>query len=181
LVKSNNQIRKGIERVGISDQGLEHRPLKNDGTHNKVYSTRKGIGASPRGSKGLAIVVLAVESINFGSWLFKTYDEKLINEHHALMIDKVLPAVVKALNSKDSYGNSYVPEHLRDDYSIALITNVVLSGKPNSGNVYSYTDEIVQIGLKIYEELAEKVHVKDNKIVYPETDEEWHKGLGDGN
>ncbi|WP_428741886.1 RHS repeat-associated core domain-containing protein [Tenacibaculum sp.] len=136
--------------------GFDLRPLKQDGTPDRRYTTRLGIGATSTPSVKAGIAALAVESINFGAWLYKEYDEKLINEHHKLLIKKVLPAVIKALNTKDENGKDYIPKELRDELSISLIANVVLFGKPNDSSSYLYTDEIVNAGLKIYNDLTEQ-------------------------
>jgi hypothetical protein len=150
--------------------GVDHRPLRNDGGRNKSYSTRENIGGTTRGSKGAGIFIIAVEALNLTVFGFEKYDEALINEHHILMIDKVFPALVKALNSKDANGNDYIPDKFKyDDVAIGAISNVILfgdTGISTSGSNYltqSEAKEIVSIGLKIYNELAEKTAPKRMK------------------
>ncbi len=156
----SNSIRKSI----ASQKGITiENPRNANGYFDGRYKTRTiGITNTPSPKAGLAALI--VESINFGAWLYKNHDEKLINEHHDIMIEKVLPAIIIALNMKDAGGNDYIPDIFRgkDGYYVALIANVVLTGETGIRVGESdypqepYNNELINIGLKIFNELTLK-------------------------
>jgi RHS repeat-associated protein len=126
-----------------------------------------GVERNSLNTKSGVVAVLVVEVLNQSLTFLTDYligtDAKLINEHHNVLLKKVLPAIKAALNSKDVV---YIPEKLRDDFSLALIANVVLFGGDSNKE---YTKEIVDCGMKIFHELTdegkaiENVKIKDER------------------
>ncbi|WP_434063925.1 RHS repeat domain-containing protein [Mangrovimonas cancribranchiae] len=147
-----NATKKTFEGSNPGSKPIDHRHLKKDGTPKQSSKRIIGGGINPGKAKGGGIAVLVVEGLGLFYNLRAGHDDKLIMEHHELLTDKVLPAVQKALNSK----KDYIPDNLRDDLSISLIANVVLYGGDKIQHPDLYSDEIIEAGLKIYNELTER-------------------------
>lgn len=130
---------------------LDLRPNKADGTPDSRYASRIfniGGGNRARIAKGVGIFAAVIEGVRqWGSQEIKA-DSKLIDEHITLMEKVVLPGVTDALND----GN--IPEHLQDEFSLSLLANVVLFGGDKDNSLY--TEEIIEVGLKIYDDIVKK-------------------------
>lgn len=142
----NNSLFESRSALQPSEK-IDLRPLKKDGTPDLRFKKSLIGGGLSSKAKGGGLAILVVEGISIGYNIAVDYEEELINEHHKLMIDKVLPAVRNALNSK----KDYIPEHLRDELSLSLIANVVLYG---GDDLSIYTEEIVELGKRIYSDFT---------------------------
>lgn len=124
----------------------------NDGSRKDLReTTRKEIGGGLNSAKSMRAVkgVIAIEALHTAYKIGVLWDKSLIKEQNDLMIEKVLPALEDALNSD----NNYISEDLRNPHSMGLIANVVLFGGDGSPD---YTKEIMETGLRIYDELTSK-------------------------
>lgn len=153
----------GVRKTFIGKQPgskpIEFYRLKMNGDRDmrskKPFATIGGGLNGSRGAKSGAAAVLIVEG---GRALYEWYwneslrkDAKLINKHKDIVFNEVLPAMEIALGYD---GNSYIPDHLRDDLSLMLIMDVVLFGGNAEDLPNLYTQEIIDTGLKIYSELT---------------------------
>ena len=134
---------------------------KKDGTPHKTsaksprnYTLVGGGLKSPTGLVKINAVVGVIEALGWG-WLW--FQSKQINndydlsmKHEAIYLEYVVPAMQKALNS----GDKYIPydDRYRNDFSLSLIANAVLFGER-----HEKFEELYQIGMKIYDELGEKI------------------------
>lgn len=157
FIKSSTPLTGDIGEQIPSQESIDNRPIKKDGTRDKRYSTRENNGGGLNQAKAMrgvkAVVVVEILHGVKDAGIF--YDEGIIKEQNDLMLTKVLPALQDALNS----GNTYIPEHLRGSKSLGLIANVILFGGDGSSE---YTDEIITAGIEIYKNLTEK-GIKENE------------------
>ena len=56
----------------------------------------------------------------------------------------------------------YIPSHLQDEFSLGLIANVILYGG-DKGHEDIYTKEIMDVGIRIWNELAPKTKKSKSK------------------
>jgi len=124
--------------------------LKNNGTLDKRYNAIS-VGGGLNGTKayGGVSAIIAVEAAHRLNLEAIKRENILISKHKDILIKKVGPAIQRALNSK----KNYIPEHLRDDFSLGLIANVVLYGGDNNAH---YSKEIIDAGISIYRELTKR-------------------------
>ncbi len=120
------------------------------------------LSTSPLQSVKGNVAIAIVETTNFAIDKLKNYmvnqDINLLTEHNNTLRNKVLPAIKRALLSKQK---SYIPDGMRDVENLSLIANVVLFGGDGSKK---YTKEIVDIGMKIYYELTPEGRKEKNKL-----------------
>ncbi|MDC9722077.1 MAG: hypothetical protein PSN34_04800 [Urechidicola sp.] len=164
LLSSNATRKTTGERKSIV-----HYVLKNDGTPDMRYNPIK-IGGGYNNAKA-NLVIAAVEGVRWGVYQHFNHlikeDKRLAKEHHEIYLNYVLPAIEEALNSK----KNYIPEKYRNDFDLSVIADAILYGGSWEGN-----EELHEIGMRIYEELAikpEKRKLEINK----NSNKEFKKGL----
>ena len=138
---------------------LDFRPLKSDGTPNKRFTTSLieiGGGSNVKIAQGVLIFQAVIEGIRIWGNLEIKNDGELINKHRSLMEDIILPGITDALD------NGNIPEHLQDDFSLSLLANVVLFGGDGDK---AYTNEIIELGLKIYDDIVKNNGEKVQNII----------------
>ena len=128
------------------------------------YNTKRevDIQANYSTSKSANTATLIVAGVTFGLQKYSDYlvteDYDLLSEHRDLLVTKVLPAIKKALSSKQK---TYIPDGMRDTESLSLIANVVLFGGDGSRK---YTSKIIKAGMDIYFDLTKEGQLEKNKL-----------------
>jgi RHS repeat-associated protein len=172
FARNNDIFRNGTIDFGYSDVDYEFSSFKNNkvrqhgqyqkpiehikylgGPHkNFDFGLRYKIGGGFGGAKANAYLA-AIELLGYFS---KKYEEssikddfRLANEHTQILTNYVFPAIETAL----SKGDEYIPygDKYRNDFSMSLIVDAVLYGEKHEGY-----EELYEIGIKIYNELAER-------------------------
>jgi RHS repeat-associated protein len=113
---------------------------------------------SKTANRATAVVAVAQVGLQAYTGHLVTEDVSLVTQHRALLVAKVLPAIKKALSSKQK---TYIPTGMRDTESLSLIANVVLFGGDGSEK---YTSEIVKAGMDIYYNLTKEGQREKNKM-----------------
>ncbi|SNZ01686.1 hypothetical protein [Flagellimonas pacifica] len=141
-VRVHGQYQKPIEHIKYL--GGPHK--------NFDFGLRYKIGGGFGGAKANAYLA-AIELLGYFAKKYEVSnikeDFRLANEHTQILTNYVFPAIETAL----SKGDEYIPygDKYRNDFSLSLIVNAVLYGEKYEGY-----EELYEIGIKIYNELAEK-------------------------
>lgn len=148
--QTSPQVTKTYSGGQAGSQVADLRPNKSDGTPDKRFNSRLiGGGINVKNAKLGTKINGAVNAVNFALEKLHGYmvskDINLLTEQHKTLYNEILPAIQKALNSENM---TYIPEHLRNDYDLSQIANVILYGGDG------YDKEIVDAGMKIYHELT---------------------------
>jgi RHS repeat-associated protein len=148
--QTSMQVVKTYSGVQPGSQSIDLRPSNGDGNPDKRFSSRMiGGGINAKNAKLGTRFNSAVNAVNFALEKLHGYmvskDINLLTEQHKTLYDQILPAIQKALNSENT---TYIPAHMRNDYDLSQIANVILYG----GN--GYDKEIVDAGMKIYHEIT---------------------------
>jgi RHS repeat-associated protein len=149
---SSGQISKTFSGKQAGSQIVDLRPSTSNGEKDKRFSSRLiGGGVNTSKAPGGIKAVIAVKAINFTLETLHKYmvtsDINLTTEHHQTLVEKVLPAIKKALNSENK---TYIPAHMVNTYDLSQIANVILFGGDN------YDEEVVNAGMAIYHDLTEE-------------------------
>jgi hypothetical protein len=144
------QVVKTYSDVQPGSQSIDLRPSNGDGNPDKRFSSCMiGGGINAKNAKLGTRFNSAVNAVNFALEKLHGYmvskDINLLTEQHKTLYDQILPAIQKALNSENT---TYIPAHMRNDYDLSQIANVILYG----GN--GYDKEIVDADMKIYHEIT---------------------------
>jgi RHS repeat-associated protein len=148
--QTSPQVLKTFSGGQSGSQTVDLRPNKSDGSPDKRFSSRMiGGGINAKNAKIGARLNSAINAVNFALEKLHGYmvskDINLLTEQHKTLFDQILPAIQKGLNSENT---TFIPAHLRNDYDLSQIANVILYGGDG------YDKEIVEVGMKIYYELT---------------------------